>query len=71
MKITEQYTIEELKRGVRNPFFEKLNKKTEVAVRHEDYKIFAEIAEKNGTRPEVIMNRCLASYAKKLKEHGD
>jgi hypothetical protein len=65
------FTIDELKKGVKNPFYEKLNREVTVAVRHEDYTIFSEAAKLNGDRvtPEDIMRRCLADYAKLLKEH--
>jgi len=67
----DEYTAEDFKRGIKNPFFEKLNRKVEVAIRHEDYQIFKDIADKNGVEPEIIMNRCLSSYAKRLKEHDE
>jgi hypothetical protein len=63
-----EYTAEDFERGVRNPYFSELNKKTEVAVRNEDYKVFREVGEQNGVSPEAIMRRCLADYAKKLRE---
>ncbi|MCL2055332.1 MAG: hypothetical protein FWG90_13005 [Oscillospiraceae bacterium] len=63
-----ELTAEDFKRGVRNPFFHKLNKEVQTFVRHEDYKIFAQIAEQNGVTPEIIMNRCLTDYAKRLQE---
>ena len=63
-----EYTVEDFQGAIKNPYFEKLNRKVEVAVRHEAYRIFEEIAEQNGTKPEVIMNRCLADYAKMLSE---
>ncbi|MCL2352192.1 MAG: hypothetical protein FWC55_06630 [Firmicutes bacterium] len=66
-----EYTAEDFKRGVKNPYFEKLNRKVEVAVKHEDYQVFLEVAEQNGVKPEVIMNRCLADYAKRLREHDE
>ena len=61
----------DFERGVKNPYFDKLNKKTEVAVRHEIYQIFQEIGEQNGVAPEVIMSRCLTDYAKMLKEDDE
>jgi hypothetical protein len=66
------FTIDELKKGVKNPFYEKLNKEVTVAIRHEDYAVFCDTAKQNGERvtPEDIMRRCLADYAKILKEHG-
>jgi hypothetical protein len=63
------YTEEDFARGVKNPYFEKLNRKTEVAVRHETYRLFQEIGSQNGVPAEVIMNRCLEDYAKMLTEN--
>ena len=63
-----EYTAEDFAKGVKNPYFNKLNKKTEVVVRIEVYEIFSEIAKENGVTPEIIMSRCLADYANRLKE---
>jgi hypothetical protein len=66
-----EFTVEELKRGVKNPFYEKLNREVTVPIRHEDYKVFLDAAKQNGDRatPEDVMRRCLADYAKLLQEH--
>ena len=66
-----EYTAEDFEKGIKNPYFTKLNRTVEVDIRHEIYQIFCEIAEQNGVEPEIIMNRCLTSYAKRLKEHDD
>jgi hypothetical protein len=68
-----KFTVEELKRGVKNPFYEKLNRDVVVSVRHEDYEVFLETAKSNGERvtPEDIMRRCLIDYAQMLREHED
>ena len=65
------FTVDELKKSVKNPFYEKLNRKVTVSIRHEDYEIYLDTARQNGERvtPEDIMRRCLADYAKILKEH--
>ena len=65
------FTIDELKKSVKNPFYEKLNRKVLVSIRHDDYEVFMQVAKQNGERvtPEDIMRRCLADYAKILKEH--
>ena len=65
------FTVEELKKSVRNPFFDKLNRKVTISIRHEDYEVFAETAKQNGEKvsPEDVMRRCLADYAKILKGH--
>jgi len=69
--LMKEFTLEELKRGVKNPFYEKLNKNVLVSVRHEDYAVFQDVAQINGERvtPEDVMRRCLIDYAKMLKEH--
>lgn len=69
--MNQGFTIDELKKSVKNPFYEKLNRKVSVSIRHEDYEVFLDTAKQNGERvtPEDIMRRCLADYAKMLKEH--
>ena len=39
-----EYTIDELKKGIRNPFYDKLVKEVVVPVRREDYVVFEEVA---------------------------
>ena len=63
-----EYTLEDFKGAIKNPYYTKLNKEVVVAIRHEIYEIFCEIGKQNGVGPEIIMNRCLTSYAKRLKE---
>ena len=71
MSLLKEFTKEDLIKGVRNPFYEKLNRDVVVSVRHEDYEIFQEVAKLNGERatPEDVMRRCLIDYAKMLREH--
>jgi len=71
--LLKEFTREELKKGVKNPFYEKLNREVLVSVRHDDYAIFQDVAKMNGERttPEDVMRRCLIDYAKMLKEHED
>ena len=66
-----EFTIEELKQSVKNPFYDKLNRKITVSIRHEDYQVYSDVAKLNGERvkPEDVMRRCLADYAKMLREH--
>lgn len=64
-----EYTAEDFAKAVKNPYFEKLNRRAEVAVRHESYAVFEEIGRKNGVSAEFIMKRCLESYAQRLQEH--
>ena len=64
-----EYTKEDFARAVKNPFFEKLNTKVNVAIRHETYDIYKKIGDINGVEPELLMRQCLEYYAKKLEEH--
>jgi len=66
-----EFTLDELRKGVKNPFYEKLNKEVIVSIRHEDYAVFSNVAKSNGEKvtPEDVMRRCLADYAKLLQEH--
>jgi hypothetical protein len=66
-----EFTLDELEKGIKNPFYDKLNKEVVVAVRRDDYTVFADAARQNGEKvtPEDIMRRCLADYAKMLREH--
>jgi len=63
-----EYTAEDFANAIKNPFFEKLNRKVQVPVRHETYHLFEKIARQNNVEPEIIMRRCLESYATKLTE---
>ena len=63
-----EYTEKDFEKAIKNPYFDKLNIKTEVAIRRETYALFQEIAEQNNVSPEIIMRRCLESYAKRLTE---
>ena len=65
------FTVEELKKSVKNPFYEKLNREVTVSIRHEDYQAYLDTAKQNGEKvtAEDIMRRCLADYAKILRDH--
>ncbi|MCL2362109.1 MAG: hypothetical protein FWC73_09890 [Defluviitaleaceae bacterium] len=65
------FTVDELRKGIKNPYFNKLCRKVEVIVTHADYEIFLDTARQNGERikPEDVMSRCLIDYAKMLQEH--
>ena len=71
LTMKSEYTVEDFKGAIRNPYYSKLNKEVVVAVRNEVYEIFCEIGKQNGVEPEIIMNRCLSSYAKRLKQHDE
>jgi len=63
----KEYTIDELKNGVRNPFYDKLIKEVTLPVRRDDYAIFEDVAKMNGESPESVMKRCLKIAAKEMQ----
>ena len=65
----KEYTIEELRKGIKNPFYEKLVKEVTIPIRHEDYAVFQEIAQINGETPESVVKRCVRIAAKELQEN--
>ena len=65
----KELTAEDFARGVRNPYFDMLMIKTEIALKKEDYSIFQEVGEMNGVPAEMIMRNCLADWAERLREH--
>ena len=71
MKLTEQYTIEELKKGVKNPFYHELCKDITVGISNEDYELYEKIAQEKRVRIELVIKRAIASYAKMLREDVD
>ena len=71
MKLTEQYTVEELKKGVRNPFYHQLCKEITVGIANEDYELYEKIAREKNVRMELVIKRAIASYAKMLREDED
>ena len=70
-----EYTEADFAKSVKNPYFEKLNRKGDVSymgknykvpIKHEVYNVFEEIAKQNGVTPEMIMQHCLMDYAADL-----
>ena len=61
-----EYSEADFAKGVKNPYFDKLNRKAEVAIRHDVYSVFEDIAKQNGVTAEVIMQHCLMDYASEL-----
>jgi len=66
MKLREMYTLEELKKGVRNPLYHRFCRDVTVGVTHEDYEFFEKIAELKGARIESIIQWAIS---KALKWH--
>jgi len=68
MRLRDMYTLEELKKGVRNPFYHEFCKDVTVGVTHEDYEFFKKIAESYDVEPEKIMQAALHRYVKAVRE---
>jgi len=64
-----ELTEKDFARGVKNPYFDKLMTKTEIALRKEDYSLFQEVGKMNGVPAEMIMRNCLSDWAEKMREH--
>ena len=64
-----EYTAEDLKGAIKNPFYDKIIKEVVVPVRREDFAVFEEVAKMNGETPESVMKRCLKMAAKDMAEH--
>jgi len=62
------YTKEDLKKGIRNPFYHDFCRDVKVGVRHEDYGLFKKIADAYGITPERLMHSYLRRYADLLRE---
>ena len=72
-----EYNEADFAKGIKNPYFDKLNRKHkveigdktyEVPIRHEVYNVFEDIAKQNGVTPEMIMQHCLMDYAAELSK---
>ena len=65
----EELTAEDFARAEKNPYFDKLMTKIEIALKKEDYSVFCEVGQSNGVPAEMIMRNCLADWAAKFREH--
>ena len=63
-----ELTAEDFKKAMPNPFYDKLIKEVVVPIQREDYAIFEEFAKNNEEEPELLIQRCLHTSAKRLLE---
>ena len=63
-----ELTEKDFERAVKNPYFDKLMTKVEVAITKEDWATFTEYGKINGVPAELIMRNGLADWAKELRE---
>ena len=70
-----EYTEADFAKGVKNPYFEKLNRKVSIAVdnkvvtipvRHTSYDVFSELARHTNETPEIIMRRLFTDFVAEL-----
>ena len=69
--VIKELTEKDFARGVRNPYFDKLMTKTEIAVRKKDYKLFEELGKPYGISAEVVMRNYLGDLADEFRESDD
>ena len=68
MKLTDMYTKEELKKGVRNPFYHDFCKDVTIGVRNADYELFEKIAGFYDITVEQVIKSAVYRYAKVMRE---
>ena len=70
-----EYNKADFARGIKNPYFEKLNRKVDinvddkivtVPVRHTSYDVFSELARHTDETPEIIMRRLFMDFVTEL-----
>jgi len=70
-----EYSGADFARGVKNPYFEKLNRKVDITVdnkvvtvpvRHTSYSVFAELARQTNETPEIVMRRLFMDFVAEL-----
>ena len=66
--MTRELTEKDFERAVKNPHFDKLMTKVEIAITKEDWVTFCEYAKINNVPPELIMRNGLSCWAKELRE---
>ena len=66
--MVRELTEKDFENAIRNPHFEKLMIKVEVAITKEDWATFCEYAKINNVPPELIMRNGLSDWAKELRE---
>jgi hypothetical protein len=63
-----ELTEQDFERSQRNPHFDKLMTKVEVAITKKDWSTFCDYAKINNVPPELIMRNGLSEWAKELRE---
>ena len=66
--MVRELTEKDFERAVKNPHFDNLMIKVEIAITKEDWATFCEYAKINNVPPEFIMRNGLSYWAKELRE---
>ena len=70
-----EYSEADFEKGVKNPYFEKINRKVDITVdnkvvtipvRHTSYDVFSELARHTNETPEIIMRRLFMDFVAEL-----
>ncbi|MCL2386252.1 MAG: hypothetical protein FWC89_01765 [Defluviitaleaceae bacterium] len=62
-----ELTEKDFARGIRNPHYEKIMTKIEIAITREDLATFGELSKLNGFPVELIIRNCLADFAEEIR----
>jgi len=63
-----ELTEKDFARGVKNPYYDKLMTKIEIAISKEDLATFGELSKLNGFTVDSIIRNCLADFAEEIRE---
>ena len=63
-----ELTEKDFARGVKNPYYDKLMTKIEIAISKEDLATFSELSKLNGFTVDMIIRNCLADFAEEIRE---
>ena len=63
-----ELTEKDFAKGVRNPYYDKIMTKIEIAISREDLETFGELSKLNGFSVEMIIRNCLSDFADEIRE---
>jgi len=63
-----ELTEKDFARGVKNPYYDKLMTKIEIAISKEHLATFGELSKLNGFTVDMIIRNCLADFAEEIRE---
>ena len=63
-----ELTEKDFARGVKNPYYDKIMTKIEIAISKEDLETISELSKLNGFPVDMIIRNCLADFAEEIRE---